>query len=364
MEKEYIVYGTVTGTQSEELEAAEVIVWWQRIRDRQKLETGKTFEDGNYSIKYRLPEDAPKNMLIVIEAISRHLESPLISVATIVQPKLKIDLMFQPHDHSEYSLLVKAVNPFLDKLELIDIVENDTYHDITFLARETGKSMEQIVRLVIAARLQEAYRVPAPVFYAFLRLKVPSSLPSPLLEATDNFTLINGLVQNIASMVFALTPDLQTSTLQAAVTQNIISKHFTKELTEIVTSLQSNRVTDLLTQPYLVGKTSLGELLTIAAIPANKQQSFATALTQNTLSMPKFWSTLGDGNHGFTAAEASSIERTLSIGAFVKNYAPVLQLVLQRFSSGTTANLSDLARLSLQDWEGIVNQAGSPPGQY
>src|ERR1035437_7800400 len=55
------------------------------------------------------------------------------------------------------------------------------------------------------------------------------------------------------------------------------------------------------------------------------------------------------------------IERTLSIGAFVKNHVPLLQLLLQRFDSGAATHLSDLARLSLQDWEGLVNQSGAPP---
>ena len=50
-----------------------------------------------------------------------------------------------------------------------------------------------------------------------------------------------------------------------------------------------------------------------------KQQAFAQALATNTQSMRNFWRTLGDGQHGLTAAEASAIERTLSVGAFVKN---------------------------------------------
>src|SRR6185312_6454914 len=59
-------------------------------------------------------------------------------------------------------------------------------------------------------------------------------------------------------------------------------------------------------------------------------------------------------------AEASSIERTLSVGAFVKNHAPLVQLLMQRFSSGTYKQLSDLARLGQSDWIDLVNQVGAP----
>ena len=61
--------------------------------------------------------------------------------------------------------------------------------------------------------------------------------------------------------------------------------------------------------------------------------------------MRNFWRTLGDGQHGLTAAEASAIERTLSVGAFVKNYVPLVQNLVQGFSSGTYQTLPDLARL-------------------
>ncbi len=88
----YVVHGTITGLQGEEIEDAEVIVWWQRIRDRHQLATGKTSTEGEYRIAYQLPDETPGKPLIVVEARSRHLESPLESPITPAQPDLKIDL--------------------------------------------------------------------------------------------------------------------------------------------------------------------------------------------------------------------------------------------------------------------------------
>ena len=46
----------------------------------------------------------------------------------------------------------------------------------------------------------------------------------------------------------------------------------------------------------------------------------------------------------------------------MKNYTPLVQNVLQGFSSGTYKTMADVARLTLQDWTNLVNQAGAPPG--
>ena len=161
-------------------------------------------------------------------------------------------------------------------------------------------------------------------------------------------------------MIFAMAAQAQTQVLTAAVALNYIGTQFTKQIPQLVTQLQALHSTGLLDQPYQVGNTTLGQLLTVAAIPASQQQAFAQALATNTQSMRNFWRTLGNGQHGLTAAEASLIERTLSISAFVKNYLPLVQNLLHGFTSGTYKTLEDLARLSRQDWIGLVNQTGAP----
>lgn len=357
----YVVHGAVTGAHGEPIADADVIVWQQRIRKREQLAMGETSGDGAYRIAYHPPAHVRGKLLVVVEARSERLAAALESPATPAAPDLTVDLAAAPRDLSEYATLVHALRPLLDDLALHELIENDQHHDVSFLAQETGASQEQILRLTIAARLAEAYDVSAAVFFAFLRLRVPSSLPSALLEATDNFTLVEALVQRIASLIFSVSSDVQTNTVTAAVKQNVIGSRFVAEIPAIVARLQEHRTTDLLAQPYLVGKTSLSQLLALAGIAESNQQSFAAALAQNTQTMTKFWKTLGDGKHGFTAKEASSIERTLSTGVLVKNHAPLLQLILQRFQSGELQQLSDLARLGAQDWQRLVDQAGPPP---
>ena len=359
--KIYEVSGTITGHHGHPLRDARVVVWWQHMRGRTELAAGETSERGKYSFRYEVREDAPQPLLLVVEALSEHLDAPLLSPLTQAQQKQKINLSFEPTDQSDWAKLVRAIEPQLAGVALSELVENSSQHDLAFLAQELNTSTEALMRVTLSARLEVAFKIPAPAFYAFLRQQVPSALPKPLLDASQNFTLIDPLVQSIASMIFGLSSQIQTQTLTTAIALDYIGAQYTDQISRIVNELQAHHTTDLLNQPYLVGNTTLAKLLDVAALPQAKQQAFAQALATNSQSMRNFWRTLGDGQHGLTTAEASSVERTLSIGTFVKNFTPLMQNLLQGFSSGTYQALPDLARLSKQDWVRLVNQTGAPP---
>ena len=63
--------------------------------------------------------------------------------------------------------------------------------------------------------------------------------------------------------------------------------------------------------------------------------------------MRNFWRESWQRPEWIHGAEASNIERTLSIGSFVKNYTPLMQNLMPGFSAGTYKTLQDLARLNL-----------------
>ena len=359
-EQRYHVSGTVTGADGAPLAHTRVIVWRQQLRTRTELAASETNRHGQYRLRYPPPKGG-QPLMVVIEAQSERLDAPLFSPPTKAQQELVIDLAVAPADHSEWAMLTRAVEPLLDGVKLDELVEDKTHQDLTFLASELGKDTETLMRIALAARLEDAFELPAPAFYAFLRQRVPAALPSPLLGASQSFTLIGPLVQNIGSLIFALSADLQTQTLTAAVALELIGPQFTDQIPALVAQLQSHRTTDLLGQPYLVGSSTLSELLDAGGIAKPKQQAFATALATNTQSMRNFWRTLGSGKSGLTVQQASTIERTLSVGAFVKNYAPLVQTLVGRFAEGTYTTLPDLARLSVQDWIELVNQVGAPP---
>ena len=194
---EFRVSGSVVDDEGRVVPSARVLVWREQLRARTLLGEGTASEGGAYRVDYRLPEDA-QTVRIVVEARSKRLREGLTSPPTAPEPFLRIDLQAEPDDTSEHASLLRAIHPLLDRLQLVDVVENDQHRDVSFLAQETGRSNEDVVRAVLAARLASAYDVPAVAFYAFLRLRIPAALPSPLLDATQGFTLVDPLVQRIA----------------------------------------------------------------------------------------------------------------------------------------------------------------------
>jgi hypothetical protein len=198
-EDDFEVHGKVTDADGFEVSYAEIIVWQQRIRDRRQLRTGRADEEGRYHLEFGDPEEGPRRLLMVVEARSERLRAPLESSVLPAQQHLQVDLTASPADTSEFGVLRYAVVEQLGDLVLTDVVEDPEHQDISFLAQETSRGTEEITRLVVAARLEAAFQIPAAVFYAFLRAGVPSALPSPLAEATQKFTLIDALVQHIGS---------------------------------------------------------------------------------------------------------------------------------------------------------------------
>src|ERR1035441_10513448 len=273
--KIYEVSGTITGHHGHPLRDARVIVWWQHMRGRTELAAGETSALGKYSFRYEVREDAPQPLLLVVEALSEHLDAPLLSPLTQAQQKQKINLSFEPTDQSDWAKLVRAIEPQLAGVALSELVENSSQHDLSFLAQELNTSTEALMRVTISARLEVAFKIPAPAFYAFLRQQVPSALPKPLLDASQNFTLIDPLVQTISSMIFGLSSQIQTQTLTSAIALDYIGSQITNRIATIVSELQAHHTTDLLNQPYVVGSTTLSQLLDVAALPQAKQQTFA-----------------------------------------------------------------------------------------
>lgn len=196
-EKTYEIHGLVTGRNGRPLEGARVTVWWQRIREREELTAGETSEHGHYLLRYEVPEHAPQPLLLVVEALPERMEAPLFSPLTQATPDLEVDLHLEPPDHLEWATLVRSIETLINGIRLSDLVQDTSHQDLTFLSAELGKDTETLMRVAVSARLEAAFKVPAPAFYAFLRQHVPAALPSPLLDASQNFTLIDALVQNI-----------------------------------------------------------------------------------------------------------------------------------------------------------------------
>lgn len=128
-EKEYEVRGKVTGQHGAPLKDAQVVVWWQHIRTRKELGRGETSDSGQYRIKYKVPNDFPARLLIVVQAGAEGSGKQIFSPITEAQQSQEIDLSLETPDDSEWATMLAAINPLLDGLKLTDLVENADHQE-------------------------------------------------------------------------------------------------------------------------------------------------------------------------------------------------------------------------------------------
>ena len=345
------------------LAGATVTLYWQQLRARVQLATGQSAVSGEYSLTYTPPENQPGKILVVVEAKTDSGANPVDSGIVAIAPALTINLDFQP-DGSEYTGLLLAITPLLGALHVSELVQTDQNQDITYISKQSSVPVTQIMQVVTASLLEAANGspapvIPAPVFFAFLRLNVPSALPPDLLTASQNFKAIGPMVSNIASLIFTVAAEIQQQTLETAIARKVIAPSFSAQLPTILQQFEARRYTSALNRPYGSGETPLGQLLALSVLPAAELPAFAKALVTNTQPMSSFWQTLSDGKHGFTPAEAASAELVIELGSFVLNQLPVVKTLLARFQSGATKTVADLAALAQKDWEAILTQSGA-----
>ncbi len=359
-EKVYTVSGMVTGRKGLPVREARVVIWWQHMRDREELASGATSEQGKYSIRYKVPTSTTQPILLEVEALSEHLDAPLLSPLTQAQQKLVVNLAYESPDQSEWTKLVRGIEPQLHGVKLSDLVENSTHQDLSFLAKELNTNEEVIMRVAVSARLETAFQIPAPAVYAFLRQQIPAALPSTLLDASQSFALIDPLVQSVASMIFGLSSATQTQTITSAIALDYIGAQYTRRSGDRQrASAQAHRRSP---EPAILGRQHNTR-------PAARRDSTFRRPSSRPLRRPSPRTAFPCATSGAISATESRthgggsfhIERTLSVGAFVKNFTPLMQNLLQGFAAGMYQTLPDLARLSLKDWENLVDAAGAPP---
>lgn len=356
------ISGQVTGRDGRPVHGAQVVVSWQHLRNRQELASAESSAQGRYRTRFVRPADAVDPVLVVVEASSKDLKHPLVSPLTALQPVLTIDLYSEAPDTSEYTALVKRIEPLLTGVKIRELVEDDQNHDFTFLATELATTPNAISRLVISACLESEYHVSGAAFYAFLRQRVPSTLPNPLLPSTADAKTIATTVTTVAGLIFSLTASVQQSTLNSAVTSNQISPRFQAQISELVTQLQSHASATMVGQPFLGGQSTLAALLTVAGLDAAEQETFAGLLAKNTEPLPTFLAGLSSAGSGLTAAQVTALQQTFQVGALVQYYAPLLALLVPKFADGTYSSVSSLAALTGPGWVQLVTQAGAPAG--
>ncbi len=361
----YTVQGTVRDANGQGLAALSVQVFEKTLRQENLLGEGKTQQGGSYTIMYRPPIDtkaANAHFNLIVKALNVQgqvwLTSPIVFDA---QAKEQVNLMVGGGTYagnSTYEALLAAIQPSLDGVPVGQLAETDEHQDITFVANDSNQDSEAVMRLVVSFRLQEMTDLVPEVFFAFLQQGLPTNVPRSLLTASDHFKQIDLLLHNTLSGIVALTASIQQNTLQLALKKNIVPLSIKANIDQIVQQLQTLRVSDVLQQPYLAGKTSLQTMLGLSTLSQPLYTTFAQLYLNHQGTSHEFWQTLAQ-QQGFTADIIADLRLTLGVGNLVKNHPPLVTFLKSGFQQKTYTRIQDLAKLELSDWQTIIKQSGN-----
>lgn len=314
------------------------------VRGEKQLGEAVTGDDGRYAIEYRadrLSRAGKKQADLIVRAYERaddELEevatSDLILGAGTDEP---VDLILGNAAYrgpSEYVRLRGQLAPFLDGADPGELTEED----IAYLAEKTGLDAVHVAYAVKAARLERETDIPGQVFYGLFRQKLPTSLPA--LIAQD--------------------PDEQRRALAAAVRANQVSADVADAIDKALNQLQRQIVDHALRRPDLPDRTSLGELLDIVGLPADRQRALLQGYVTHAGPVEEFWQTLRQ-DPAFGDDAVDRVQFTLQLSALSLNHLPLVRAIQ---GADGYHSLRDLIRLDEDGWLELIGQQvdGEPVG--
>lgn len=272
---------------------------------------------------------------------------------------------------SEYERRMKAVSRVLGSLPVADLVESEQSQEITHVALNSGLSQDDVMRLTLSARAARALNTPPiglEVCYAFIRQNMPAALPSDLLSSTEEWTLIDELVDLASNGLVFTDPELQTHVFDNAVAENLIPVAVARNRETILARLAALRQTFALDKPILAGEGNLRALLDTTPVgPANYPAVAATFLRHKSFG-PQFWTDARGHPDDFGGAAAlGDLETTVQLGEVTQNFLPAVRFLKAKIADPRVTAIRsarDLAKLDHAAWAQLIRDNGGavPPG--
>ncbi len=336
---------------------------WPRLREDLVVGTGVSAEDGSFKFALELPKSFPIDARIYLVATlddknKTAIPSEIRSDIILPADTKNVVLRFAPSQNDEYSRLLDSLNLQLGTIKICDLREDKDHADVSFLARELLVPPESVMQMIVTDRVSNRIDLPPEVVFAFLRLGVPGSLPSSLIEASDDFQLIDPLIEHVVNLIISVDREVQEKTIKTAVDKRLVPSEIICAINRIIERLECLRERRQLESPFGTGKASLETLLKSAGIAETKHGQFASAWSAYRGSSERFWEELARPELGFEPDEVLSIRRTLELGALVKNHVPMIEAIDQKLSSRNQPQITSLAQLELKDWLELIEGAG------
>ncbi|MHA7291288.1 Tc toxin subunit A-related protein [Arthrobacter sp. MDT3-24] len=329
-----------------------------------------TTASGFYDVPYMPPLDpntkqpkVPYHLVIkVVDGNGAELDSKVIFNPTSIAWVNFIEGAEPYRGTSEFEERMKLVQGVLGNLTLLDLEETAASQEITHVSVNTGLSIDDVMRLVISARVAAEINVAGidtQAVYAFVRQNLPPALPSDLLLSTQAWTLIVELTARVANGLVFLTPEVLHDAFENAVRENYIPVATGQSKAVILAALAATRETFALEKPIFVGDGNLKTLLDNSAVePANYSTVTNAFLTHKSLGADFFADLRANALAG-----VDDFETVVHLGEITKNFAPAatqLKAIIDNNANPLANSARDFAKLGKDGWVNLLTAGAIP----
>jgi hypothetical protein len=328
----------------------------KRLRHETSLGTATSGADGSYSISYTPPHDGAS-----IDLVSRVLktdgstqaESPIVFDAGPTET-INLSLAGTYRAPSAWTALSARLQPELDGVAVVDLVQSAQQQDISFLANALAHDPKDVADLVIASKLQPKTNVTPLVFYSLFRASIPSTLAASL-DSLDTLVIDDAFLTTVLGDVLQQPSERWDSTARAAVAANVVPATLLDTLVAELAKLLALRVQYVGSGAYVRGKTPLTTVLSTSGAPQDLQTKFLNAYTQLQGNVSAVWKQLA-ADPTVTKPALTTLRFALNTAELVSGNLPLLQHWITARTAGQIKNVRDLAKLDASDWIALFGQ--------
>jgi Tc toxin complex TcA C-terminal TcB-binding domain/Neuraminidase-like domain/Salmonella virulence plasmid 28.1kDa A protein len=320
------------------------------LRSEDPLGQNWTDEAGAYRIDYspdafaRAGENDSADLIVRVygaDPARSSISAPLAESPTLFNAPADatIDLVLGNEDYrgpAEFDQILRAIQPLLQGVAIAELTEDESHHDLSFLAGETGFDTQRLGTLVKAYRFASQTAASADAFYGMIREGLPETLPALLRTS----------------------PDAQIHALTQAVADTLIAAQSPESISALVATLRGTVVAQAINRPAPGQSHSLGELLTLATPSAETQAALLNAYVEHQGPIQDFWKSLGQDPQFQDPVLVARLQLTLQLGALTANQVPVVKALLDLHDPQPIASPRDLARFDSVAWSKLIEQSG------
>ncbi|MDX1909646.1 MAG: neuraminidase-like domain-containing protein [Bacteroidia bacterium] len=201
--QKFSVSGVITDANGFFVEEAQVELFLVNLRATVSLGEASTDEAGAYRIAYSKPQGLEAAGIRIVVRPARGgrdlAQSPVLYKAP-QHATINLSLPVENTVRGDFSRLINRMQPLLGQIRLTELREDKNQRDISELSAATGEPLARIARLRRAHQLDEATRIDAELYFAWMEAGLPDDpgrlavQPSEYLESILQAAARRGLI--------------------------------------------------------------------------------------------------------------------------------------------------------------------------